>query len=476
MQLKNKKIRRSLGLITANLFLATHGYADTLDGAADAPTTSAANTSGDQAFNALGTASIDSAVLFYKEASGRVRAIEPVSQVSVTGDNGNVFTAKFTYDSLTGASPNGAAPWTSVQTFTTPAKAVSTPGSTMTVTGASGGRTIVTLPGTTTQVAQYQTQPNQLPVDSGFIDKRYAFDLGYSAKLSDETTTSFGFAASTEHDYRSWSANTAISRNFDQNNTTVELGLNVEYDQSLPIFGTPTPLTQMNGSTKGPNRYKTVTSVNLGVTQVMTRRWLFQMNYNIGWNNGYQTDPYKIVSVVNPTTGAPQQYLYEARPDHRVRQSVYIANKVALGPTVADISFRYYHDSWGIKSITSDMSERVPLSQSWYIQPELHYYQQSAADFFHYYLLGGDPLPQYASADGRLGKFRARTWGLRVGYELSRHTDIYMMAEDYKQMADSQPQNAPGALQNENFFSGVHAKSFVLGFKYTFQLSDYSEW
>ncbi|MCB1694107.1 MAG: DUF3570 domain-containing protein, partial [Pseudomonadales bacterium] len=367
MQLTNKrrkqgKLLHSLGLMTANLFAATHGYASTGDVIEDVP-------------GGPGTATIDAAVLFYQEAGGRVKAIEPTTAISIVRENGDIFNARFTYDSLTGATPNGAAPWSGVQTFTTPA---AKPGEQVAVTSASGHRTLVTLPGTSTTVAQYTAEANTLPVDAGFMDKRTAFDVGYTMNWNPETTTSFGFSVSNEVDFKSWSASGSISRALFDKNTTLTLGLNYENDKSNPLFGTPTPFTRMNGLEKGPGDSKTVTSVIAGLTQVMNRRWLMQVNYDIGWNNGYQNDPYKVVSVVDPHSGLPLQYLYESRPDSRVRQSLYLGNKLALGPTVADVSFRYYHDSWGIKSMTGELSERIPLSRSFYIEPEFHYYRQTA--------------------------------------------------------------------------------------------------
>lgn len=468
MQLKKRQLRRSLGLVTANLFMATHGYAEQVVTEDSAPPPNTTTTPINQAVENLGTTELDSSMLIYNEQGGRVRAIEPVFRLAVTGNTGNVFTAKFTYDSLTGATPNGATPWKQTQTFMTPAP---NPGSTMAATGASGGRTIVNVPGTGTHVAEYQTPAHQLPVDHGFRDHRYAFNLGYSEKWNSNTNISMGFAYSKELDYRSMSINGAFARDFNDHNTTLRLGLNYEYDKSSPIFGTPTPLDRMNGFWKGPPESKDVVSLIAGLTQVMDRYWLLQLNYEVGSNQGYQTDPYRIISVINPVTGGPEEYRYESRPQSRLRQSIYLANKVAIGPTAADISFRYYRDSWGIRSLTANISERIPLSSRMYIEPEFYYYHQSAANFFTYYLLGGQPLPQYASADGRLAKFRARTVGIRFGYSLSPKTDLYVMAEDYKQMGAHYLPNAPGDLAHEDVFSGVHARSIIAGFTYKFSLS-----
>lgn len=468
MQLKKRRrgrLWRSLGVVTANLFMATHGMAQSVNSQYPMQSSDSGNLMNEPS-NDLGTAAFDSAILFYQEEEGRVRAIEPVVNLRITRENKDVFSARFTYDSLTGASPNGAAPWKDNQVFTTPAPP---PSQDVAVTSASGHKTIVTIPGTGTRVAQYTIAPHTLPVDAGFRDRRYALDMSYDFSWDSNTNTTVGFGWSDELDYTSYSVNGDFSRAFNNKNTTLSLGVNYEYDKSKPLFGTPTPFTEMNGLQKGGSDSKTVTSLNAGIAQVMSRFWLLQLHYDIGWNKGYQNDPYKIVSMVDATSGMPLKYLYESRPDSRTRQSIYLGNKIALGPTVAEIDARYYHDSWGIHSITGDVSLQIPLWRHFYIQPEYHYYRQSAANFFRYYLLDGE-APQYASADGRLAKFNARTYGVKLGYELSRNSELYLMAEDYKQSGVSHLAGAPGDLANENFFSGVHARSIMLGFSYKFQM------
>ncbi len=459
MQLKKRnkgRLWQSLGLVTTNLFVATHGHA-----AAD----SLVHETGSEP----GTATIDSAVLFYHESGGRVRAIEPITTLKVFRENGDVFRFRATYDSLTGATPNGAAPSDQPQVFTTPA---APPNERVSVTSASGRRTIITLPGTGTRVAQYTVPAHQLPMDAGFTDSRTAFDLSYTRNWASDTAATLGIGYSTETDFKSYSINSELSQSLFEKSTVLTLGLDFEHDDSNPVFGTPTPMTEMNGLEKGAGDTRNVTNLIAGVTEAVNRHWLLQMNYDIGWNKGYMNDPYKIVSVVDGETGLPSQYLYESRPRSRVRQSLYVGNKVAFGPTVLDVSFRYYRDDWGIESMSGEAAERIPLSRRLYVEPEFHYYRQSAADLFRYYLIAGQPLPRFASADGRLAKLDARTLGLKVGYMLSRHAELYALAEDYEQSGASILPDAPGGLADEKFFSGVHATSVAIGFSYTFDFSN----
>jgi hypothetical protein len=316
-------------------------------------------------------------------------------------------------------------------------------------------------------VRQYTIAPNQLPVDS-FKDQRYAYDLGYSAPFGDGGRYAIGGSYSTEHDYSSYSFNAGVSQDFNHHNTTISLALNHEGDTSSPIFGTPTPLAQMDGSVKGSSRSKTVENVVLGITQAMSRNWLMELNYSYGDTSGYQTDPYRVVSVVDATTGGPLHYLYESRPDSRTRQSIFMDNRVALFSTIADLSFRSYSDSWGIRSVTAELSDRIPLPLHLYIQPGFRYYRQSAADFYRPYLVNGAPLPVYASSDGRLGDFNARTNSLQLGLDFG-HSELYLRFENYAQHGQSHPAGAIGGLANVNLFDGVSANSVMVGYSFAFR-------
>lgn len=98
---------------------------------------------------------IDSAVLVYSESDGRVQAIEPVVKGTLDLGGERFFTTKLVFDALTGASPNGATPASTPQTFA----------------GASGGS------------HGYTTPAYETPLDDRFRDTRvqglmdYAFPL-----------------------------------------------------------------------------------------------------------------------------------------------------------------------------------------------------------------------------------------------------------------------------------------------------------
>lgn len=63
---------------------------------------------------------VDSGLLFYGEADGRISVVEPVVSASKVDAEGSTLTLRGVFDSVTGASPNGATPTDSAQTFTSP--------------------------------------------------------------------------------------------------------------------------------------------------------------------------------------------------------------------------------------------------------------------------------------------------------------------------------------------------------------------
>jgi hypothetical protein len=471
------RVSRGLGLLTAGLFAATGLQARVSDATlSNSPECGGKPYFGDEPANELGTLEFDSAVFFYQEEGGRVSAIEPASTFVFTTEDKQVFSFGIVYDTLTGATPNGATPWRQTQTFTNPASAPTTvPSQTATTTtSASGTQVVVITSGNTTIYGQQSSvAPHALPVDKGFQDKRRAINAAYSTPIAPRLNLSVGGNYSTETDYGSIVANLGISADFNDGNTTLTFGTNYEHDVSKPHFGNPTPLAEMSAEFKGPAQTKSVVSFIAGMTQVITREWLGQLNYSYGTTSGYQNDPYKIISLIDTDppgedTPATVTYLYESRPETRMRHSIYVGNKLAIGSNVTDVSARFYSDSWGIASQTFDVAERIPINSWFYVEPRARYYTQSAADFFRYYLVESDPLPAHASSDYRLAKFSATTLGLKLGFKPIQNGEFYVRGEFYEQRGDAHPPGVISALANEALFAGVKATTFIAGYGHSF--------
>lgn len=458
MQLKTKTeisvpgLRRTLATAAAGL-LAT-GHANAQEEPAGAPTTT-----------------IDSALLVYHEVN-RVQAIEPEINVSHQVDEDSTFSFGIAVDSLTGATPLGAVPSSLPQTYVRPYKLIPL-GTPVTVTTASGGSTVVIVPpatGAKTQTlgASTTVAPYTYPLDHGFYDRRVAGHMGWEQALTQTLKVDGGIAYSKEHDYRSESVHIGLSQDFNAHNTTVSVAFNYESDLSFPLGGTPTPFTAMNEQWKGPNASLHEADAVVGITQVMNRRWLATLTYSYSNAHGYQTDPYKIISVVDSVSGQPTAQLYESRPDLRRKQSIFLENKIHLSRDVISLSMRAYKDDWGIKSVTADLRYRWQIGRNYYLETHVRYYSQGAADFFRYYLVSGEALPQYASADTRLAKFHAQTCGAKFGIPVDETSEVSMRIEYYDQHGNGSPTGAIGQLRQQNLFPDLKAYTVLLGYTVSF--------
>ncbi|HWX89685.1 MAG TPA: DUF3570 domain-containing protein, partial [Rhizomicrobium sp.] len=318
MQLKKRKggrVCRTLSAVSATLLVAT---AASCENSAIAQDFYGLDKAGRDNFGpGIAYSEFDSALLIYQEAGGRVQAIEPTANLAVHGARGQQLTLGAIADAVSGATPNGAVPSDHAQAFVTPLKAQ---GSSTTVTSASGGSTVIQLPPTPGQIAsaalgrQYTTAPNTLPMDKGFRDHRAALSAGWSQPLGWVSEVGGGLGYSRESDYQSVTANARAAQNFNGDNTTISLDLNSEFDSSFPFGGVPTPLSAMNAQFKPvTTRHKTQLGFVLGLTEVVTRNWLMSLNYAYDSQKGYETDPYRVISVVDPTSGEPVSTLYESR-------------------------------------------------------------------------------------------------------------------------------------------------------------------
>jgi hypothetical protein len=397
---------------------------------------------------------VDIGVLSYKEGDGRVSATEPIVSLKKDLGDEHIIAMKFTYDALTGASPTGAVP--SKQTVT--------------YTGASGRSS------TTTTIGK-------LPLSS-FEDKRTAFNLGWEQPLGDRFHISLGGNYSSENDFSSNGFNAALSSDFNDKNTTLSLGVNLESDKVNAIGGIPRALTASQlAYTRADSESKDVHDVLIGISQVINRHWLTQINFSHSASTGYQNDPYKILSVIDvngnavkdPYNSSSNFLMYESRPDSRTRQSIFWDNKIHLTEDVIDIALRHYSDDWGIKSNTLDLRYRLEVGENNYLEPHYRYYTQSQADFYKPYLVtGADVINgavnlEYASSDPRLAKLNGTTFGIKWGYEISRNSEFNIRVEQYKQNGDSpaQAQNM-AALRGLNLYPGLSAQTIMIG--YSFEL------
>lgn len=391
----------------------------------------------------------DTSFLIYSEADGRVQdlSLNGIARKELREDS--FLNLTFALDSLTGASPSGAAPSNVVQTFTSP----------------SGN-------------ASYAVGAGGPVLDSTFHDQRIAASGSWEWPVTRLTLVDVGASISNEYDYTHLGVDAKVARDFNNRNTTLSFGVALASDTIDPVGGAPVPLAPMLGqgnmASKRGDDSKDVTDFLIGVTQVVNRKTIVQLNYSLSNSDGYLNDPYKILSVVDPVTGSPvpgpagsgiYRYLYESRPDARQKQSLFGLLKHDFDGNVLEASLRYMTDDWGVDSQTLDVHYRWGLKDGRYLQPHVRYYSQTAADFYQTVLFNGRPVPQFASADYRLGEFDAITLGLKYGMP-TKNGEWSARLEWYQQTGNADPAARVGVLTNLDLYPDLNALIAQVSYKF----------
>jgi hypothetical protein len=236
-------------------------------------------------------------------------------------------------------------------------------------------------------------------------DDRYAGTIEVGMKYRNVTFRP-QFAYSEEGDYRSISAGLNTSIEFNQKNTTLNLGVAHNWDTIIPTEGTVLTTEET----------KDTTDFFIGLTQLLGPKMFVTANFTYGVGSGYFSDPYKVVEF----SGYPAP-LGESRPDRRDKQIAYLALTRAIDSlnASAELSYRYYHDSFGIDAHTVGLTWFQKLGSKVVLAPTFRFYNQSAADFYAV-SFPGDPTtpnggaPRHYSADYRLSDFDAFTYGVSL--------------------------------------------------------------
>jgi hypothetical protein len=390
---------------------------------------------------------LDSALAYYHE-DGRVQAVEPVVSLSRDYGDGRTIDANLTFDSLSGASPNGALPSRLPQTFASPS-----------------GKSLAL------SKHLYTVAPGRLPADPDYSDQRVSIASEWTLPLTRLTRATVGGKFSYEDDFLSLSFDASIAHDFNEKNTTVSIGVNDENDFLDPIGGTPVPLSDYAAFDKTAHQRKNGVGVLLSVTQVMTRTWLSSFNVSADRFSGYLNDPYKIVSVLDAAAN-PQGYVYENRPDSRTRRSAYFENRLGGERSSAALTLRYMTDTWGIHSDTAQIRVRWwNVGRDQYLEPTVRWYRQSAADFFSPWISPAESqLRMDVASDSRLDAFRAMTYGVKYGLNLSdrlgRQSSEFSVRIEYYQQSLQDRTPVPAALQGLDLFPNLKAILLQFGFSY----------
>ena len=263
---------------------------------------------------------------------------------------------------------------------------------------------------------------------SPYKDKRNEYGLGVDY-LRRNTTVSFSYSYSKESDYLSDTFGLKVAHELFDAMTTVSLGYRTGHD------------TVMRNGTDfmdEVNRYQ----YRLGVSQVLTKRFVLNLDYEGTLEDGYLNSPYRAARLNDLLV--PEHY-------PRTRDSYAFALRGVYGFSVDEgqlksslrAGYRYFWDTWQIQAHTLEVAYQRYLGSRWIGEANLRYYSQSAASFY------SDNFTQsqtYMARDKELSTFDSYALGIKGTWWFYRNPENQRRASlnftgnrvyyDYKDFTD----------------------------------------
>jgi hypothetical protein len=245
-------------------------------------------------------------------------------------------------------------------------------------------------------------------------DFRAAFSLGVPITFKrHELTPSIAFSAESDYVSRGIALNDSFY--FNNKNTTLNLGWSGNFD----IVRDENFIWE----------HKTTHDFLAGVTQLLSPKSYVTANVTFGTEDGYLSDPYRGVMAAtglfqtNPDDAA---LLPEKRPRNRTREIIYLGynrfvDRLNGG---AELSYRFFHDSWDINAHTIDMRWHQNIGKRFVLSPIFRYYYQTAASFYYVLVPDFNHLPSAYSSDYRLSEMNTFSLGLRATYRIHKHLSL----------------------------------------------------
>lgn len=200
-----------------------------------------------------------------------------------------------------------------------------------------------------------------------FDEVRHEITAGLT-KLVGEGSVSANALYSTEHDYTSKTLAGQLTVPFALKNTVLQAGAVRSWDKVFP-------------DTRTWKRNKNVLTFSGGLTQVLGKRAILQINGSYSKSTGYLSDPYQPVPILS---GDSYRYHETVLPDLRIRNAVGARVNVQLNALSSlQLGYRYYWDDWKIDSDTYNVFyQRYVSDRAFTLGLGFRHYVQTRAGFF----------------------------------------------------------------------------------------------
>jgi Protein of unknown function (DUF3570) len=198
---------------------------------------------------------------------------------------------------------------------------------------------------------------------SPFRETRNEYTLGVDYVYRDSTISLSG-TTSREPDYTADTTSLDVSQEVFGGMSTITLGFTRGSDKV--------------GKHNSPEFSDTAEhwQYRLGVSQILTKRWIMSANFEALADEGYLGSPYRVARVFgaavperNPRTRSGRAAMFRVIGDLGSHDSIHA-------------NYRYYWDTWDIKAHTAELGYSRYFGDRWLADAYTRYYTQTRASFY----------------------------------------------------------------------------------------------
>lgn len=223
--------------------------------------------------------------------------------------------------------------------------------------------------------------------------------------LNGKSILSTGVTNSDENDYKALTFNFGISQSVFGDLTTIAMSYARGRDE---ISATGDPTVEETADRQ---------SYHLGVNQILTKRLMMDLSYDLITDEGYLQNPYRKIRVTSGTGFSLRDEVY---PNTRTSHAVATQALYYIAPSTAIYAqYRYFTDTWGIDAHTYKLGYTFPYRNDWLIDLSYRFHSQTKAEFYSDIFPEND-LQTFMARDKELSTFSDHTLGLSVSYNFKK--------------------------------------------------------
>jgi len=255
---------------------------------------------------------------------------------------------------------------------------------------------------------------------SGFDDIRYAPTFFVSYDDGENAATVGGYYSS-ELDYVGKAIFANYTRQFNQGNTVLGIGISQSADTWSPNNNRPLPKDNRDEQ-----------KIDLSINQLISPTLSLQFVYSYMNSKGFLSSPYPFLIQNGTFIG------FENYPDNRTGHAFALKGlKYIDDSNTMNFSYRYYVDDWDISSHTLSTEWLHDINDNWMVGARVRYYTQTASNFVKP-IGGASPTDKYIAVDYRMSAFDSYDFGIPVRYKPSLESPYtFTFSVDYYRTSDN---------------------------------------